>query len=192
MRTNKSYMTDMYCTFRNGRICVPVKKEYRQKIAGSVIDKSSTGSTLFIEPSQAAKCFDELQLLKISEENEIYRILYTLTALVAESAGVIEENIRMMEKLDFIFSKGKLSMEMNAAEPSVNTQRRIVLKDARHPLMDPSVNVPLQFSIEDKIRGIVITGPNTGGKTVAIKTVMLSCLMAQCGCMLRVKKRMSA
>lgn len=181
MRTNKSYMTDMYCTFRNGRICVPVKKEYRQKIAGSVIDKSSTGSTLFIEPSQAAKCFDELQLLKISEENEIYRILYTLTALVAESAGVIEENIRMMEKLDFIFSKGKLSMEMNAAEPSVNTQRRIVLKDARHPLMDSSVNVPLQFSIEDKIRGIVITGPNTGGKTVAIKTVMLSCLMAQCG-----------
>ena len=181
MRANRAYMADAYCTLRNGRICVPVKKEYKSKIAGSVVDRSSTGSTLFIEPSGAAKYYETLQLLNISEENEVHRILYTLTALVGEAAGAMEENIRIMEKLDFIFSKGKLSMEMNASEPSVNTKRRITLKDARHPLMEPSANVPLQFSLDKQTRGIVITGPNTGGKTVAVKTVMLSCLMAQCG-----------
>lgn len=181
MRANRAYMADAYCTLRNGRICVPVKKEYKSKIAGSVVDRSSTGSTLFIEPSGAAKYYETLQLLNISEENEVHRILYTLTALVGEAAGAMEENIRIMEKLDFMFSKGKLSMEMNASEPSVNTKRRITLKDARHPLMEPSANVPLQFSLDKQTRGIVITGPNTGGKTVAVKTVMLSCLMAQCG-----------
>lgn len=181
MRSNKAYMADAYCTFRNGRICVPVKKEYKLKIAGSVISQSSAGSTLFIEPAGAAKHYEELQLLKISEENEIHRILYTLTALVAEAAEAMEENIRLMEKLDFIFSKGRLSLAMEAAEPSINTERRIVLKDARHPLMEKSANVPLQFELSGKIRGIIITGPNTGGKTVAIKTVMLSCMMAQCG-----------
>ncbi len=186
MRSNKSCMADSYCTFRNGRICVPVKKEYKLKIPGSVIGKSSTGSTLFMEPSGAAKFYEELQMLKIGEENEIYRILYTLTAMTADAADAMAENISLMEKLDFILSKGKLSMDMKAVEPSINTDRRIVLKDARHPLMDPSVNIPLQFELGTtaeggKTRGIVITGPNTGGKTVAIKTVMLNCMMAQCG-----------
>lgn len=91
------------------------------------------------------------------------------------------ENAAMVEKLDFIFSKGKLSIDLNAVEPSMNTERRIVLKDAKHPLMDKAIHVPLQFKIGENIRGIVITGPNTGGKTVAIKTVMLNCMMAQCG-----------
>lgn len=117
----------------------------------------------------------------IREENEVYRILYTLTAMVASSAPVIQENIRLMEKLDFIFSKGKLSMELGAAEPAINTERRIVLENARHPLMEQGKNVPLQFKAGEGIRGVVVTGPNTGGKTVAIKTVMLNCLMAQCG-----------
>lgn len=181
MRSNKECMADNYCTMRGGRVCVPVKKECKLKIPGSVIDKSATGNTLFVEPSGVAKYHEELQLLKIGEEDEVYRILYTLTAMVAASAAVMNENIAMIEKLDFILSKGKLSINLDAAEPSINTERRIVLKDARHPLMDKKVNVPLQFQIGGNIRGIIITGPNTGGKTVAIKTVMLNCMMAQCG-----------
>lgn len=181
MRSYKECMADNYSTFRNGRLCVPVKKEFKLRISGSVIDRSATGNTLFIEPSGVAKYYEELQLLKISEENEVYQILYTLTSMVASNADVIKDNIKVIEKLDFIFSKGKLSIELDAAEPMINTERRIILKDARHPLMDKNINVPLQFEIGEKARGIVITGPNTGGKTVAIKTVMLNCVMAQCG-----------
>lgn len=181
MRSNKEYMADNYCTLRSGRICVPVKKEYKLKISGSVIDKSATGNTLFIEPSAVAKYYEELQQLRISEENEVYRILYGLSAMVGAAVEVMNENIAMLERLDFIFSKGKLSIDLDGVEPSVNTERRIKLKAARHPLMDKAVNVPLQFEMGGGLRGIVITGPNTGGKTVAIKTVMLNCLMAQCG-----------
>ena len=181
LRSNKECMADQFCTMRNGRVCVPVKKEYRHKITGSVIDKSSTGSTLFIEPSGVAKSYEKLQLLKIDEENEVYRILYTLSAQVFAVSQVLSENLKMMEKLDFLFSKGKLSIDMDAIEPQINTERRISLVDARHPLMDKQVAVPLQFQVGDSVNGIVITGPNTGGKTIAIKTVMLNCIMAQCG-----------
>jgi len=181
MRANKECMADNFCTYRNGRLCVPVKKDCKFKISGSTIDKSSTGNTLFVEPTSVAKYYEEIQLLKIDEENEIYRILYTLTAMVADAAFEMNENVAMIEKLDFIFSKGKLSLELDATEPSLNTERRIVLKDGRHPLMDKSINVPLQFEIGEHARGIIITGPNTGGKTVAIKTVMLNSMMAQCG-----------
>lgn len=181
MRSNKESMADNYCTLRNGRVCIPVKRECKLKISGSVIDKSSSGSTLFMEPASVAKYYEELQILTISEENEVYRILYTLSAMVAETVTVMDENIAMMEKLDFIISKGKLSIDLHAVEPSINTERKIVLKDGRHPLMDKMVNIPLQLEIGESVRGIVITGPNTGGKTVAIKTVMLNCMMAQCG-----------
>lgn len=181
MRSHKECMAESYVTFRNGRLCIPVKKEWKLKIPGSVIDKSSTGNTLFLEPTAVSKYEEELQLLKIREENEVYQILYTLSAMAAAQAEPMEENIRMIETLDFIFSKGKLSMDFNAAEPSINIGRRIVLKNARHPLMDPGISVPLQFELGNNARGIVITGPNTGGKTVAIKTVMLNCIMAQCG-----------
>lgn len=181
LRTKKEYMADNYCTYRNGRICLPVKKEYKLKIAGSVIDKSATGSTLFIEPSGVAKYYEEMQLLKIREEAEVYRILYTVTALVLASAETLKENLDLMEKLDFIFSKGKLSMDMDGTMPRINVERKIKLVEARHPLMDKAVAVPLTFEAGDVVRGIVITGPNTGGKTVAIKTVMLNCMMAQYG-----------
>lgn len=181
LRANKECMADNYCTFRNGRICLPVKKDYKLKISGSVIDKSSTGSTLFIEPSSVAKYYEELQLLKISEENEVYNILYTLSAFVMASSPILQADLTMVEKLDFIFSKGKLSLDMEATEPTINTERHIKLLEARHPLMDRAVAVPLQFEVGKNVRGIIITGPNTGGKTVAIKTVMLNCIMAQCG-----------
>lgn len=186
MRANKACMSDSFSTVRNGHICIPVKKEYKFKIDGSVIDRSATGSTLFIEPSAVAKYAEELQILQIDAENEERRILYTLTAMLAEQAETMRQNMKVMEKLDYIFSKGKLSMEYDGVEPMINTDRRIVLKNARHPLMDKTLCVPLQFEIGNErdgtvIRGVVITGPNTGGKTVAIKTVALNSMMAQCG-----------
>lgn len=181
IRSNKECMSDSFSTLRNGHLCVPVKKEYKFRISGSVIDKSATGNTLFIEPSAVAKYNEELQLLRIDEENEERRILFTLTAMVAEHFASMEQNGRTMEKLDFAFSKGKLSLELGATAPTINTERRIVLKKARHPLMDREVCVPQDFSVGSCYRGVVITGPNTGGKTVAIKTVTLNCMMAQCG-----------
>jgi len=186
MRANRACMSDSFSTVRSGHLCIPVKKEYKFKISGSVIDKSATGSTLFIEPSAVAKLAEELQLLQIDAENEERRILYTLTAMLAEQAEPMRQNGKVMEKLDYIFSKGKLSLEYGGTEPKINTDRRLLLKNARHPLMDRNICVPLQFELGNEkegsfIRGIVITGPNTGGKTVAIKTVALSCMMAQCG-----------
>ena len=181
IRNNKDCMADTFYTLRNGRVCVPVKKEYRYRIPGSVIDKSASGNTVFVEPAVLGKHYEELQLLRVEEENEVYNILYTLTALVSDAVPVMEENMSMIEKLDFIFSKGKLSIDLDCAEPKINLDRRIVLREARHPLMDRNINVPLNFTIGEDIRGIVITGPNTGGKTVSIKTVMLNSYMAQCG-----------
>ncbi|MBR3469784.1 MAG: DNA mismatch repair protein MutS [Lachnospiraceae bacterium] len=218
IRGNKECMADTYYVTRNGRICVPVKKEYKFRIPGIVVDKSSTGSTFFIEPTGISKLYEELSLLRIDEDEEVHRILYTLTAMVSEAAPYMKENMKMIEKLDLIFSKGKLSIDLDCTEPKINLERRIVLRGARHPLMDKAVNVPLDFSLGGDsagpndanaeveavgagpndanaevdtgsagrfaasiIRGIVITGPNTGGKTVAIKTVMLASYMAQCG-----------
>lgn len=181
LRANKQYMADNFSTLRNGRICVPVKKEYKFKIQGSVIDKSSTGSTLFMEPLQVARLYDEVQELKIDEENEEIRILYTLSSMLSDKEEIIRSNSRTVEKLDFIFAKGKLSLEQEGIQPEINTDRHIRIKNGRHPLMDKAVNVPLNFEIGNGINGVIITGPNTGGKTVAIKTVALNCMMAQCG-----------
>ena len=181
LKANKQYMADNFSTLRNGRICVPVKKEYKFKIQGSVIDKSSTGSTLFIEPLQVARLYDEVQELKIDEENKEIRILYTLSSMLSDKEEIIRSNSRAVEKLDFIFAKGKLSLEQEGIQPEINTDRHIRIKNGRHPLMDKAVNVPLNFEIGNGINGVIITGPNTGGKTVAIKTVALNCMMAQCG-----------
>ena len=181
IRANGDYMADNFHTTRNGRICVPVKKEYRNKVQGSVIDKSSTGNTLFVEPEGVSRLSEKLQLLKIDEENEVYRILYTLTAMVSDRANELTDNMHLIEKLDYFFSKGKLSIELDAVEPKINFDRQIKLIDARHPLMERETDVPLTFELGNTYRGVVITGPNTGGKTVAIKTVMLNLVMAQCG-----------
>lgn len=188
IRANKESLSDHFSTLRNGHICIPVKKEYKYKIKGNVIDKSSTGGTLFIEPSSVGKYYETLQLLRIHEENEECRILYSLSAMVADYEEILEQNISMIEKLDFIFSKGKLSLEYDGAEPKINTERYIRIEDGRHPLMAPSECVPLQFEIGKSFDGVVITGPNTGGKTVAIKTVALNCMMAQCGLHVACKK----
>ncbi|MCI8516976.1 MAG: DNA mismatch repair protein MutS [Hungatella sp.] len=132
-------------------------------------------------PVSVADYREELQLLRIQEENEERRILYTLTGMTADQAPVMEQNIERMEKLDFIFSKGKLSLVYGGKEPMINTGRELVIREGRHPLMDRKICVPLSLELGGRIRGMVITGPNTGGKTVAIKTAALSCMMAQCG-----------
>ena len=181
LKANKECLADQFITNKNGRICVPVKRDYKFRIPGTVIEKSSTGATLFIEPAAVTKYGEELQLLKIDEENEERRILYTLTAMVADHEESFKQNVHIMEKLDFMFAKGKLSAELLAIEPNINTERRIVIRDGRHPLMDPKICVPLNFETEEGIRGTIITGPNTGGKTVAIKTVGLHSIMAQSG-----------
>ena len=181
MRSNKDCMSDSFSTFRNGHICIPVKKDCKFKISGTVMDKSATGNTLFIEPAAAAKYFEELQQLHMDEENEVRRILYTLTVAVDEASEVLVQNIRTIEKLDFAFSKGKLSMDYEGVLPVITQERMVRLVEARHPLLDRNICVPLQFHMGGTHRGIVITGPNTGGKTVAIKTVALCCMMGQCG-----------
>ena len=181
IRGNKECMSDFFSTLKNGHLCIPVKKEYKFKIGGSVIDKSSTGNTLFIEPTAVSKLYEELQLLNIDTENEERRILYSLTAMIAEQAECLRQDMKMIEKLDFIFSKGKLSLEFDATEPKINTDRKILIKEGRHPLIDKNICVPLSLEMGNGVFGIVITGPNTGGKTVAMKTAALNCIMAQCG-----------
>lgn len=181
LRGNKKYFSDSYVTIRNGKVCLPVKKEYKPAVPGSVIDQSATGSTLFIEPSAISVLNGELENLRIEEENETRRILYTLTALVEEQLPVLTENMQVLEKLDFLFAKAKLSADMNGVEPEICTERIIQIVEGRHPFMNPDQVVPLNFELGKNGRGIVITGPNTGGKTVSIKTVGLFSIMAQCG-----------
>ena len=181
LKSNKSSMSDQFTTIRNGRICLPVKAAYKFKISGSVIDKSATGSTLFIEPTAVAKYGDNLAIKKLEEENEERRILYTLTVMLHDASEILSQNRTTIEKLDFIFAKGKLSKEYDGTKPEITLERKIYIKNGRHPLMDKNISIPLNFSIGDGTRGVIITGPNTGGKTVAIKTVGINSYMAQCG-----------
>ena len=181
LRTYRNYLSDQFCTMKNGYLCIPLKKEYKGKVEGIIADKSSTGNTLFVEPAGVARYRKELENLRIDEENEVLRILYTLSALLADVGDVFCENARIMGKLDFIFARGKLSLELNGTEPVIVTERKISIQEGRHPLISQEICVPLDFQMQDEIRGVIITGPNTGGKTVAIKTVGLICLMAQCG-----------
>ena len=132
------------------------------------LDVYKRQATLFVEPVSVAKYSEELQLLKLDEENEVRRILYTLTALIAEQQELFYENIRVIEKLDFIFAKGKLSAAVCGTLPKINLERRIRIRNGRHPLLDPTTCVPLDFEIGQKTRGIIITGPNTGGKTLSL------------------------
>ncbi len=181
LRNNKAWFSESFISTRNGHYTLPVKKEYRNQVNGTVIDISQSGSTYFIEPSSARKLQEEMGLLYIEEDNEVRRILYTLTALVEENAQFISINREAMETLDFIFSKAKMSIAMNAAPLPVKQERRISITGGRHPLLKSETAVPLDFKIGGEIRGVVITGPNTGGKTVALKTIGLLSLMAQSG-----------
>jgi len=181
LRKNKDYMSEQYVTQKNGRMCLPVKKEHKNKINGSVCGVSSSGLTIFIEPAQIAEMSEELELLMIAEQSEVIKILYSLSALVSDYAQMFSKNNNNINELDFIFAKGHLSIELDCAEPKMNIGRYIIIKEGRHPLIAKDVCVPLNFELRADINGMVITGPNTGGKTVTIKTIGLFSLMAQCG-----------
>ena len=181
LKTNRQYLNDSFVVKRNGRFCIPVKKECRSLVPRSVVEQSSTGATLFIEPETVANLREDLEIYRIEEDAEERKILYTITNMTAEREAELMEDIRVIEKLDFIFAKGKLSLEMDGTEPKINLEQYMELKGARHPMLDKASCVPLDFQIGKGIRGVIITGPNTGGKTVAIKTVALMSAMACSG-----------
>ena len=181
LKTKREWFTDYYVSVRNGRFVLPVKKEYKHQVRGVTLDVSSTGNTCFIEPSTVSILQEDLSLLQIEEENEIHKILYILTSMVADVLPSLKLNIDAMVTLDVIFAKGKLSLDMKASAVTLTTEPEILIEKGRHPLIKASECVPLDFKLNNGIRGIVITGPNTGGKTVALKTVGLLSMMAQSG-----------
>ncbi len=181
LRKNKAYFSESFVSGRNGRFTLPVRKEYKYAIQGSVVDISSTGATCFIEPAAVAKLREELELLRLEENNEVRKILYQLSGLVYQDADAIKRNVDYLEELDYIFAKGKLSVDIRGVEPAINLDGVIHINEGRHPLIDKKVCVPLTIDFGDEIKGVIITGPNTGGKTVALKTVGLCLMMANCG-----------
>ncbi len=174
------YLQDSVISTRNGRFVIPVKKEYRKQVEGTVMDSSASGSTLFIEPAEICRLQDELNQCKIAEEQEEYRILSQLTGLVEASQRELSINMEVMAHYDFLFAKAKYSRSIDGTPAFFNDRQLIRLTGAKHPLIGKQA-VPLDFHIGDTYRTLVITGPNTGGKTVSLKTVGLLALMAQCG-----------
>ena len=170
-----------FVAVRDGRFVLPVRREHKSKVNGTVVGLSGSGGTVFIEPASVTRLQNALSLLKIEESNEERRILYILTGQVTEEMGTIRCNIEAMETLDFAFAKAKLSAQMDAGPAEISPDGRLIINDGRHPLLKREACVPLQFTMKDGIRGVVITGPNTGGKTVALKTVGLLSMMAQSG-----------
>ena len=166
---------------RNHIYVLPVKKEYKNQVSGSVVDISGSKGTYFIEPASTARLREELSGLMIEKEDEIRRILYELTGAGEAKGNELRFNMEMMQKLDMIFAKAKLSAQMRGIPPVITTERGIRICGGRHPLIPEDKCVPVDFILGDAFHGVVITGPNTGGKTVALKTVGLLCMMAQCG-----------
>lgn len=181
LKSKKECFSESFISNRNGHYTLPVKREHKLQISGSVIDVSSSGATYFIEPSSVSKLKAELGELDIALSNEERRILYTLSSCVGEYRSEILLNLEYIEELDYIFAKAKLSASMEGVEPKINTCRRIRIVNGRHPLIGRENCVPLNVELGESNRGIIITGPNTGGKTVALKTVGLFSIMAQCG-----------
>lgn len=181
LRSKKECFSESFVSNRNGHYTLPVKREHKLQINGSVIDVSASGATYFIEPSSVGKLKGELGELEISESNEERRILYMLSDCVSGFKTDILRNLEYIEELDYVFAKAKLSASMNGVEPRVNMERKIKIVNGRHPLLSAEKCIPLNLELGDQIRGIIITGPNTGGKTVSLKTVGLFSVMAQCG-----------
>lgn len=177
----RTYLQDAVITMRNGRYCIPVKSEYRGQVPGMIHDQSATGSTLFVEPMAVVKLNNELRELELKEEQEIEVILSTLSSLAASELETISDDLTLLTQLDVIFAKARLSLSYNGSEPKFNTQGWIRIKKGRHPLLDKSKVVPIDIHLGREFQLLVITGPNTGGKTVSLKTVGLFTLMGQAG-----------
>ena len=179
--SNKTYLQDAIVTMRDGRYVIPVKQEYRSFFPGMVHDQSKGGATLFIEPQGVVELNNKLRELEVEEQLEIARILAELSSRVAEHYREIRSNLDLLTKLDFIMAKGKLSCKMHASEPKIDTDGELRLISARHPLIEYKKAVPVDIRIGGDYRTLIITGPNTGGKTVSLKTAGLLVMMAQSG-----------
>ena len=178
---NKTVLQDAIVTIRNGRYVIPVKQEHRASVPGIVHDQSGTGATLFIEPQAIVNLNNELRKLELDEKAEINRILAELSEGISEHYHDLINNQKLLLQLDLFMAKGKLSIAMNGEEPEVNDEGIMDLRAACHPLIDKNKVVPINISIGESYRTLVITGPNTGGKTVTLKTAVLLPLMAQTG-----------
>ena len=177
----RTYLQDAVVTMRNGRYCIPVKAEHRGQIPGMIHDQSSTGSTLFVEPMAVTKLNNDLRELELKEEKEIEMILATLSARCGEETEALRDDLDLLTKLDFIFARAQLSRSMNGTQPDFNEEGRILIKKGRHPLLDKKKVVPIDIQLGKDFELLIITGPNTGGKTVSLKTVGLFTLMGQAG-----------
>ena len=177
----RSYLQDPIITMRGDRYCLPVKAEYRGQVQGLIHDQSSTGSTLFIEPMAVVKLNNDLKELYAKEQEEIQAILADLSSQAASYVEEIRQDYRAMTDLDFIFARGALALSMQASRPVFNQEGRIRIREGRHPLLDPRTVVPITVSLGEDFTLLIITGPNTGGKTVSLKTVGLFTLMGQAG-----------
>lgn len=177
----RTYLQDAVVTMRNNRYCIPVKSEYKGQVQGMVHDQSSTGSTFFIEPAAVVSLNNELRELEIREQEEIAVILADLSAQAGAYTELLMENQKAMTALDFIFAKAALALEQNATMPVFNTEHKIRIRQGRHPLLDKKKVVPIDIQLGIDFDLLVITGPNTGGKTVSLKTVGLLTLMGQAG-----------
>ena len=187
--TTRSYLQDAVITMRNGRYCLPVKAEYKGQVPGMIHDQSSTGSTLFIEPMSVVKLNNDLKEAFLKEQEAIEAVLAELSNLTAQYAAYLLDNYRILADLDFIFAKANLAKIQNGMAPIFDTEGRIRIRQGRHPLLDPKKVVPIDVHLGDTFHLLIITGPNTGGKTVSLKTVGLFTLMGQAGLHIPAKDR---
>ncbi len=177
----RTYLQDAVITMRNNRYCIPIKAEYKGQVSGMIHDQSATGSTYFIEPAAVVNLNNQLRELELEEKEEIGRILADLSAQASAHTEELADNLKIMTLLDFIFAKGELAMEFNATEPLFNEDKYINIRKGRHPLLDKKKVVPIDIHLGQDFDLLIITGPNTGGKTVSLKTVGLFTLMGQAG-----------
>lgn len=177
----RNYLQDAVITMRDNRYCIPIKAEYKGQVNGMIHDQSATGSTYFIEPAAVVELNNKIRELELQEKEEIQIILATLSAMTGEHTEELEANQSIMTRLDFIFAKAELAMDMNATEPLFNNDHYINIRKGRHPLLDKKKVVPIDIHLGKEFDLLIITGPNTGGKTVSLKTVGLLTLMGQAG-----------
>lgn len=177
----RTYLQDALITMRGDRYCIPVKAEYRSQVQGLIHDQSASGSTLFIEPMAIVKLNNDLKELYVQEQDEIRKILASLSEEAAQYIEEIRTDYRSLTDLDFIFARGALALTMRTSRPILNEEGRIRIREGRHPLLDQKKVVPITVSLGDEFSLLIITGPNTGGKTVSLKTVGLLTLMGQAG-----------